>query len=315
MSNPAFTSKALDTSNDGFIVVAALWLLAGLAALASVASLYIAQSAITLSALDAATQWEMLSTAGVELAAYELSAPVTVRRPTHGGFGFRLANSSVKVEYMSEAARLNLNMAPRAMIAGLFTALGAPAEAANQYTDRVIAWRSVPRSDIEDGEQALYRAAGLTYLPRRGPFTSVDELWLVLGLPPALVARATPFVTVYSGMAEVNVLDAAPEVIAALPGMSSAKLDAFLNRREELPPDNPEFVLGALGGKQPGATISGSEAYRVRMRITLPDGRQRTPEAVILIRGPDEKEAFRVLAWKDEIDPDRGGRPRPTESQ
>ena len=315
MSSPVAAPRARDRSNDGFIVVAALWLLVGLAALASVASLYIAQSAVALSALDAATQWEMLGTAGVELAAYQLSAPVTVRRPTHGAFGFRLANASVRVEYMSEAARVNLNMAPRAMIAGLFTALGVPAEAASQYTDRVIAWRSAPRSDIEDGEQGLYRAAGLNYLPRRAPFNSVDELWLVLGLPPALVVRATPFFTVYSGMAEINVLDAAPEVIAALPGMSQAKLDAFLNRREELPPDNPEFVLGALGGRQPGATITGSAAYRVRMWITLADGRQRTPEAVILIPGPGEKEAFRVLAWKDEVDPDRGGRPRPMESQ
>ncbi|MFB9263565.1 general secretion pathway protein GspK [Bradyrhizobium erythrophlei] len=315
MNSSAAARKITCGSRDGFIMVAALWLLAGLAALAAVASLYIAQSAAALSALDAATQWEMLSTAGVELAAYELSAPVTVRRPTHGGVGFRLANSSVKVEYMSEAARLNLNMAPRAMIAGLFAALGAPAEAADQYAGRVIAWRSAPRPNDQDEEQGLYRAAGLNYLPRRGPFNSADELWLVLGLPAALVERALPFVTVYSGMAEINVLDAAPEVIAALPGMTPAKLDAFLNRREELPSDDPEFVIGALGGRQPGATVSGSEAYRVRMRITLPDGRQRAPEAVIQILGPAEKQAFRVLAWNDDINPDRGGRPRPTASR
>ena len=108
-------------------MVAALWLLAALAVLASVASAYMAQSAVALTALDAATQLEMLTTAGIELAAYELSAPVTVRRPTHGGFSFRLANSSVTVEYMSETARINLNMASRTMIAGLFAALGAQA--------------------------------------------------------------------------------------------------------------------------------------------------------------------------------------------
>jgi general secretion pathway protein K len=152
-------------------------------------------------------------------------------------------------------------------------------------------------------------------VPRQGPFSSADELWLVLGLPVSLAERAMPFVTVYSGMAEVNVLDAAPEVVAALPDMTPAKLEAFLNQRADLPPDNPEFVIGALGGRQPGATVSASEAYRVRIRITLADGRQRTSEAVIQIPGPGEKEAFRVLAWTDEIDPERGGRPRPMESQ
>ncbi|OAF15856.1 general secretion pathway protein GspK [Bradyrhizobium centrolobii] len=315
ITGPRSQRAGVSNSQDGFIVVATLWLLAGLAALATVASVYIAQSAHTIAALDVATQWEMLGTAGVELAAYELSAPATVRRPTHGGFAFRLANSSVRVEYMSESARINLNMAPRAMIAGLFRGLGAQADAADEYAERVVAWRRTPKSDGQDTEQALYGASGVSYVPRQAPFSSADELWLVLGLPVALVERAMPFVTVYSGMAEINVLDAAPEVIAALPGMTPAKLDAFLNQRADLPPDNPEFVIGALGGKQPGATVSASEAYRVRVRITLADGRQRTPEAVIQIPPAGEKQAFRVLAWTDEIDPERAGRPRPMESR
>jgi general secretion pathway protein K len=313
MNNSASRLRRALAAEDGFIVVATLWLLAGLAALATVASVYIAQSAHALSALDAATQWEMLSSAGVELAAYQLSAPAAKRRPTHGGFGFRLAEASVRVEYMSESARINLNMAPRTMLSGLFRALGAPTEAADEYAARVIAWRRAPRPNGQDTELAAYNVAGLAYVPRQAPFSSTDELWLVLGLPVALVERAMPFVTVYSGMAEINVLDAAPEVIAALPDMSPGRLDAFLNQRADLPPDNPEFVIGALGGRQPGATISASDAYRVRMRITLPDGRQRMPEAVIQIPGPGEKEAFRVLAWTDEVDPERGGRPRPRE--
>lgn len=41
----------------------------------------------------------------------------------------------------------------------------------------------------------------------------------------------------------------------------------------------------------------------------------RSTRAVIMISGPGEKEAFRVLAWLDEIDPDRGGRRRPAENR
>jgi general secretion pathway protein K len=229
-----------------------------------------------------------------------------VIRPTRGSFRFRLAKSDVTVEYLSEAARINLNMAPRAMIAGLFAALGADADAADQFADRVVVWRSAPKPNAGDVEDGLYRAAGLSYLPRRAPFDSVDELWLVLGLPAPIVDRALPFVTVYSGLAEVNVLDADPQVIAALPGMTPARLDAFLSQRESLPPD-PEFVLGALGGKQVGATIRGSDAYRVRVHVTFPNGRHKASEGVILMSGPGEQnEAFRVLAWRDEIDPDTG---------
>lgn len=295
-------SARTGSAQHGFIVVTALWLLAALAALASVAAVYVAQSAVSLATLDTKLQLDMLATAGIELAAYELSGPATLRRPTYGGFSFRLAGSRVTVEYMSESARINLNMAPHAMIAGLFAALGAQPQAAGQFADRVVAWRSAPSPNAPAEEDNLYRAAGLNYLPRRAPFGSVDELWLVLDLPPALVERALPFVTVYSGVAEINVIDAAPEVIAALPGMTPARLDAFLSQRESLPPDDPQFVLGALGGKQVGATVAGSEAYRVRMRINLPDGRQSSPEGIIMILGPGEKEAYRVFGWRDEMD-------------
>lgn len=290
-----------DRSREGFVLVAALWLLAALTVLVTAASLYLAQSYKTLGAFDAALEVDMLKTAGVELAAYQLSTPATVRRPTRGQFGFRLAKSSVTVEYLSEAARINLNMAPRVMIAGLFAALGADPDAAAGFADRVAAWRSDPKPDAQDEEAGLYRAAGLVYLPRRAPFSCADELWLVLGLPPALVERSLPFLTVYSGIAEINVLDAAPQVIAALPDMTDARLDAFLSSREQLPPD-PDLVLGALGGKQLGATVRGSDAYRLRIHMTLSSGRQKTSEGVIMMSGPGENEAFRILAWQDGIE-------------
>lgn len=302
MIRPFFGSKDCGSRDGGFIAVTALWLLAALALLATVASIYLTQSARALTALDAAVQKDMLTSAGIELAAYQLSAPATIRRPTHGRFSFRLAKCNVTVEYLSEAARINLNMASKAMLAGLFVALGADPDAAGQFAGRVVGWRGPLKPSMQDAEDGIYRAAGLDYLPRRAPFNSTDELWLLPGMPIAIVERAIPYVTVYSGIAEINVLDAAPEVIAALPDMTPARLDAFLSQRESLPPD-PELVLGALGGKQIGATTGGSDAYRVRIRVILPNGRQKISEGVIMIPPAGEKEAFHVLAWQDDIDP------------
>jgi general secretion pathway protein K len=92
--------------------------------------------------------------------------------------------------------------------------------------------------------------------------------------------------------------------------MTSAKLDAFLNQRDSLPPDDPEFVLGALGGRVVGATVAGSDAYRIRIRIILPDGRESRSEGVIMLPGPSAKLAYRVFTWRDEIDPSTGGAQR-----
>lgn len=289
-------------SRAGFILVAALWILIALATLAVIASVYVAQSAVALRASDEPIRSEAAITAGLELTAYQLSAPTNGgRRPTRGGFRFRLPNCDVTLEFMSEAARIDLNVAPKAMIARLFMTLGVQADAADYYAERIVAWRSPPKSNGEDEEAALYRAAGLLYGPRRGPFNHVDELWLILNIPPVLVERALPHITLFSGMADVNVLDAAPEVVASLPGMTPARLNAFLGQRESLPPD-PQFILGALGDdKQVGATVTGGDAYRVRLRLTFADGRQKISEVVIMLTGITTKDSYRVLAWKDDI--------------
>ncbi|MCP3445159.1 general secretion pathway protein GspK [Bradyrhizobium sp. CCGUVB14] len=310
MTKTSATIQGSRSGQRGFIVVAALWLLAALAALALVSSAYMTQSAISLAALDAPVQLGMISSAGIEMTAYRLSAPAAVSRPTHGGFAFRLANASVTIEYQAESARINLNMAPQSMISGLFSALGVDADTAGQLANRVVAWRSAPRHNGQDSEDALYVAAGLNYLPRHAPFSSVDELALVLGAPATLLQQARPYLTVYSGTAAINVLDAAPQVISALPEMSSTKLDAFLNQRDSLPSTDPEFVLGALGGRVAGASVAGSDAYRVRMQIILPDGRKSISEGVIMLSGPGAKTAYRVFTWRDEIDPATGAAQR-----
>jgi general secretion pathway protein K len=295
----------------GFILVAALWILIALATLASIATVYVARSAVALTAVDDAVLTEPIITASLELTAYQLSAPTDEKRPTRGTFRFRLARTNVTVEFLSEAARVDLNAAPKPLIAGLFASLGAQPEAAYRYADRVVGWRTAPKEGAQDGEESLYRAAGLQYSPRGAPFNHVDELWLVLGLPPDLVERALPFLTVYSGRGDVNVLDAPPEILAALPNMSPGRLNAFLNQRETLPPD-PSFVAGALGDDQAGATVKGSSAYRVRTLMSFENGRQKMSEVVIMI-ATDGAEPYRVLSWKDDIDaatgaPRAGGR-------
>jgi general secretion pathway protein K len=192
----------------------------------------------------------------------------------------------------------------------LFAALGVPTEAAEGYAERIVAWRTPSRQSGADDEDKLYQGAGVGYTPRRGPFESVDELWLVLGLPPAVVERVLPFVTVYSGFDGVNVIDAVPEVLAALPGMTPLKLKTFLSQRETLPA-NENSILAALGGAQ-GAMTRGSDAYRVRMDMAFDDGRRKTSEIVLKLRndGP-----VLVLSWRDEIDPVTRAPRMPTETR
>ena len=264
MSNAAAVSRfgASLRRRDGFIIVAVLWILLMLATLATIYSVYVGKSALALTANDAGLETELVASAGLELAAYQLLSPEKDERPTHGEFRVRLGRANLTVTFVSEAARIDLNEAPKPLLAGLFAVLGARGPDAERYADRVIGWRTEPKATTQDNEVSLYRAAGLSYLPRGAPFAHVNELWLVQGLPPALVERALPFVTVYSGQATVNVLDAAPEVLAALPEMTQDRLDNLLNRRETMTnaPESPPtyWALMTLRRRPRAARHSGS---------------------------------------------------------
>jgi general secretion pathway protein K len=301
MTMPA--SARLPTARDGFILVAVLWILGALAALAAVYASYVGNTAVALAVNDDAIQAEALRTAAVELTAARLLGVAADDRPTRGAFNFRLGRASVAVEFCSEAARIDLNAAPKELLTGFFAALGAHPNDAEQYAERIIGWRTTPDAKSQDAETSLYSAAGLSYPPRGAPFAHVGELWLVLGLPPAMVERALPYVTVYSGREDVNVLDASPEVLAALPKMTPERMSSLIGERASLTPSDGRAALGQLGAARTGATVEGSDAVRVTMRIALDNGRRIASEAVILLDGRNERsEPYRVLSWQDDLE-------------
>jgi general secretion pathway protein K len=289
-------------SNDGFILVAVLWILGGLSVLATVYTLYVVNAAISLQVNDDRIQADASVSAALEMTAYYLDAVKPEERPASGQFSFRVGNANVAVDFKSETARIDLNSAPKELLAGLFRVLGADADSANQYADRIVGWRtpaSAPNPD-QDREVMAYRNAGISYNPRQAPFANAQELWLVLGLPPALVERALPFVTVYSGSASVDVMNAAPQVVAALPGMTPDRLNAVLNQRKALTTD-ARAVLQMLGPAQSGAATTGSNATRVTVQVSLAGGRRVNAAAVILLL-QDAPDPYRVLSWTDDFD-------------
>jgi general secretion pathway protein K len=310
MAKPALTINQRPRAarrSDGFIVVAVLWILGALATLASIYAVYVVDTAVAFGVHDDRLKSEGMVTAGVELAAYRVTAKPEERQ-TQGAFALRMGQANVAVEFRSEAARIDLNVAPKELLIGLFTAFGANPNNAEAYAERIIGWRKPP-AEGTDPESSAYRTAGMRYPPRGGNFAHVGELSLVMGLPPVLVERVQPFVTVYSGQAQVNVLEAAPEVLAALPGVTPDLLPRILAARRG-GSQNAQALLAMLGPAQASATVEGGKTIRVSVRIAFDNGRWMSSEVVILMI-EDGPEPYRVLSWHDELDdtvPDARGR-------
>jgi general secretion pathway protein K len=284
---------------DGFIIVAVLWILVALSTLASVYAVFVANTAMTARVYDSRLETEALIAAGLELKEYRLLGFDDASRPTSGAFDFQLGRSHVGVAFRSEGARIDLNFAPKALLSGLCGVLGAKPGDADTYADRVIAWRTKPPPGNQNPEADAYKDAGLNYGPRQAPFQNAAELRLVRGLPAALVDNALPFVTVFNGRAEIDVNEAAPEVVAALPNINSNVVDEILQQRD---PQNPQKVLSLLGTAASSVAVGGRKATRAALHIMLDTGRKVNADAVLLIGENNSPEPFRILAWRDDFD-------------
>jgi general secretion pathway protein K len=111
----------------------------------------------------------------------------------------------------------------------------------------------------------------------------------------SLVERALPFVTVYSGRPQINVLDAMPEVLAALPGMTPADLKTFLAQRE-VAPDKAKTLLP--NEAQQFVSFEGGKAIRVVVQVAFDTGHKENAEVVILILENGEQ-PYAILSWQD----------------
>jgi general secretion pathway protein K len=282
------------SSEQGVVIVAVLWILMALSALAVIFSLYLSASAQALAVNDTEIRTEALVSASLELTGYQLALAGDKARPPRGSFHFRMDDADVLVNFTSEAARIDLNYAPKEMLAGLFAGLGAKKEAANEDADRIIGWRTRLTPGATNDEEALYHAAGLSYSPRQALFAHVSELALVVGLPPALVDRALPFVTVFNGSSGVDPEIAAPEVVAALPDKGSDQPKAGLSTDMTTATDAPTPAASDTATAQ-------SPCYRIEATVNFNDGRRAASEVVIALG--DKVEPYRVLSWQDDVAP------------
>jgi general secretion pathway protein K len=285
-------------SSDGFVLVAVLLLLGALATLVSIYAVYVINTASGFTVHEDRLQSEALVSAALELTAYQLSPTANAPPPTHGSFDFRLGKANISVSFESEAARIDLNAAPKELLAGLFASLGVAPDSAAQYANRVAAWRSRPSDD--QGRAPPTQTAD----PNNPPpprFFDVDELSVVPDLPTDLVERCLPFITVYSGRPQVDILEAAPKVLAALPGMTKDTLAAVLAHRQMA--GDGQALLQLLGPAQNFASIKGSKASRVTVRIDFDNGRRARSE-VIILPFDDGAEPYSILSWHDRLEAD-----------
>lgn len=235
--------------NDaGFALVAALWVLVLLS--------IIAASAITTARTDhfiarsgvAEAQARSLAEAGLTRAVIALMVrdqsdpwPIdgTVR-------GFAYAGTQIEIAIQDEFGKIDLNAASDEALRAVLTAAGVERQSLDAIVDAIADWRDGDDDRrLHGAEKEDYRAVGLPYVPRNGPFESVAELEQVLGVPRAVVQRVLPMLTVFSRRAIVD------------PAVAPDELWRLL----------PEVAAGIAGGSSAAQSTTGAPSARTRTSV------------------------------------------------
>ena len=285
-------------SEDGFVLIAVLWMLAALAALASAYAVFAVETAPSAALPEQRLRAEAAVRAGLELCAYRQLAWPKPARPDGGAFSTQVGGSRIDVVYRSETARVDLNAAPRDVVAALFLQLGAPNASAGFLADRIVAWRGRLKDSEQRQEAAIYTKAGFSYGPLGAPFDNALDIALLPGMSPDLAARALPFVTIFGG-SKIDPLIADPIVLAALPGMTRQIVNNLLKARNGPPPD-----AGALqqmaGPARDFVSIDPSDYVRAVIVASLNTRRLRAE--VVLKLTDSATSPFEIMYWRDDFD-------------
>ena len=211
-------------SQRGIALVLALWLTILLTVIASGFAFSMRSEALaTRNALSLA-QARAAADGAIERAAYELQRP---RLPDAWALDgvphyWQDGDIAIKVVAVDEAARIDLNVAPDALLKSMLLSQGLDDEKATSIAAAIADWRDPDDFKRPSGaEEADYREAGLKYGPANGPFETVAEVGRVLGVSGDLYSRLSNLCTVYSRQPGINPLTASRDVLLTLPNATA----------------------------------------------------------------------------------------------
>jgi general secretion pathway protein K len=276
----------------GVILVTVLWSIALLSALAMAASVTFRGFAGVMAVERDRVQGDALLSAGLETAAGIIDAlgdaplmDIETR--------VNLATGSTRLRLNDEGGRIDIGKAPAIVLAALLRSVGAPDAAANDVAQRIVE-RRYPRNAARPNA-ALRSANGATKVPGIDqPFSDLRQLQLIPGMAPDWVAAIEPLATVFGGET-VNPLTAPRGVIAALPGVEKAQVDAFLKARRSSPADVDRLVR-MVGAAQQYLAVKPQRVASVELMAELTNGYAVAARSVIVVL-PQDSQPYRVLVW------------------
>jgi general secretion pathway protein K len=228
--------------------------------------------------------------AGLMQAVYSLQDPIARQRWIGDGrtYTFHYDKAVIAISAIDEGGKVDINAASPEVLQGLFHAVGMNPAKAQTLADHVVDWRNPAGQPGQASSQdSAYQAAGRHYGPRHGPFATIEELQMVLGMTPAIYKQVAPVITIWAGAGSPDPNTAPPLALAAIPGMTPEQQKQIEATRQK-------------SANDPTLVLNNGSTHSIRSEATLADGTHALLRATIRLQtGQANAQPYTVLRWQE----------------
>ena len=200
----------------------------------------------------------------------------------------------IRVQITDESGKIAINFVRKKQLLQMFGSIGVEEEIAESLSDAILDWRD--RNDVkgENGaEKQEYEDEGLSYGPRNGPFESLEEVQMVLGMTTEIYKRLEDIISIYTKNSRINPKTAPRSVLLTLPEVDAAMVDEYLQQRVEQqknaePITAPEWYRG--NGSQ-------AKVFMMTAEAMMESNISTQVMAVVKTKPSADKEPFQILKW------------------
>jgi len=310
----------------GSALLAVLWLVAGLSAIAfSLATTVRGEAERTSTAVDGVRSYYLATGAIQRAILYMQWSPTQLPdgRPRYyapgtPAFDFQFASGVAHVEIIPETAKLNINLAPPEDLFRVLTNLGMDPNRAREIVLGIVDWRTAAGAERLTEFDQFYLSLSPSFRARHASFEEIEELLLIKGMTPDLFygtydrdeqgrlfprPGAKECLSVFGATDRFDANTAQPAVLG-LAGLSPEMVAALIARRRVAPFRTDQEVAAFMGGAN-RLRIGGNSIFTLRAtaQLRLPNGQlsdlRRTAAALVKFMPPGYDATIQILRWYD----------------
>lgn len=283
---------------SGIALVIVLWMLSLLIILATGYSRMVRIETGLTANLVHSTQAKAIAEAAVWQAVAELLKPKIEREWKTDGteYSFEFKQGISKLHILDEAGKIDLNTARSELLHGLINSIELAEEDTLEIVQSILDWRDkdnlVRNHGAEDDD---YQRLDFNHGAKDGLFNSLDELQLVMGMTTDMFNKLKPALTIHSHQPGINPNSAPKEVLLAIPGISEAQVDDFIQARiDTIGSQAPAPILG-IDSKY--LSKSNGQTFTISSEGIIGNTHARLD--IVVLMKKHFKKPYTILSWQE----------------